>query len=174
MNNDEFADLTIAEAREFLDFFVESGSQAIADLTPAAARDGIEFDYTLSSLPNALGWIAAKLQFHRIPIPAETPEWLKASIPPDIAEFDDPSKMLMAHASYYLGECFARLPGMHWTTGDPEYMEKHMPVVTGFSDGVNLPPLVVVKTLMSKVVGDGAPTTEFESVVAVWRRGCRE
>jgi len=174
MNNDEFADLTPAEALEFLDYFIASGNSAITELAPAAARDGIELDYSLSSLSKALGWIATKLRFNQVPVPPDIPEWLKASSPPYFAEFDDPSKMLMAHASYYLGECFARLPGMHWTTGDPEYMEKHMPAVTGFSDGVNLPPLVVVKTLMSKVVVDGAPTTEFESVVAVWRRGCRE
>src|SRR5690349_15651800 len=134
MTDLDFENLSPKEALEFLDYFIASGSDAITELTPAAARDGIELDYSLSSLPKALGWFATKLRFHQVPIPPDIPEWLKVSSPPYFAEFDDQSKMLMAHASYYFGECFARLPGMRWTTGDPEYMEKHMPVVTGFSD----------------------------------------
>ncbi len=38
MSNGEFDDLTLAEARDFLDYFIASGSDAITELTPAAAR----------------------------------------------------------------------------------------------------------------------------------------
>jgi len=171
MSDDEFADLTLAEAREFLEYFISSGRAAVAELAPLAKSAGVSLDYRLVSLAGALEWFAHQLTFQRVPLPADTPDWIRASVPPDVIEFDDPSKLLIGRASYYLGECFARLPGMHWTTGDPEYAEKHMPVVAGFSKGVDLPPLMVVKNLLMDIV-EGQPRDSLLTCIEVWSARC--
>jgi hypothetical protein len=171
MSDDDFADLTLEEAREFLDYFLASGRAAVMDLAPSAKRAGVTLDYSLLSLSKALEWFAQQLTFQRVPLPADTPDWVRASVSPDMIEFDDASKLLIGRASYYFGECFARLPGMRWTTGDPEYAEKHMPVVTGFSKGVDLPPLMVVKNLMMDIV-EGQPRDSLLTCIEMWSARC--
>jgi hypothetical protein len=83
--------------------------------------------------------------------------------------FDDHSKTVLLRAGLYLGECFARLPGFRWTTGNVEYMQMHMPVVAGFRNAEELPPLVVAKNLFSRIVANNAATSIIDSTISVWQ-----
>lgn len=104
------------------------------------------------------------------PVPQDVPRWIRQAHKAGITEFDDDSQALLLRAAYYLGECFARLPDLYWATGDPEYMEKHMPVVAGFRSDEELPPLVVVENLFARIVGDAHPSKEIDETIEVWKR----
>lgn len=52
--------------------------------------------------------------------------------------------------------------------GDPEYVEKNMPVVAGFLSGDEMAPMMVVANLFARILGDGAPVTEIGSAIAAW------
>ena len=84
-------------------------------------------------------------------------------------EIEETSKPIVLRAAYYLGECFARLPGHAWSTGNTEYMGSNMPVVTGFLHDDELPPLAVCDNLLPRAPGDGAPEQAILTMVETWK-----
>ncbi len=172
MDYEFFHSLTADEARTYSDRFLEVEQQALEEMKALAAKDGVNADYTLSTLAGVLKWMVKQVRIDRFPVPEEVPEWIRQAHSEGLVEFDEDSKTVLLRAGYYLGECFARLPGLRWTTGDAEYMEKHMPVVAGFRGGQELPPLVVVDNMFTRIAGDGHPPTEIDSTIEVWLRDC--
>jgi hypothetical protein len=172
MDYEFFEALSFEEARAFLEEFCEVQRQGLEDMKPAAANAGIAFDYCLSSLADVLKWMIKNVRVHRVPVPEDEPWWIRQAHSNGLIEFDDESKTVLLRAAYYVGECFARRPGMRWTTGNVEYLGKNMPVVAGFRAGEELPPLIVVKNMFARIVGDGMPTSEVDATIEVWRDWC--
>jgi hypothetical protein len=172
MDYESFQAMSPEMARAYLDRFLEVERDAILSTVTLAAADGVQFDFSIQTLPDCLKWLVGKVRVHHVPLPEELPEWVKQSHPRGMTEFDDDSKTILLRASYYLGECFARLPGFSWTTGDPEYMEMNMPVVIGFADADALPAMVVVENMFLKIAADGQPTSTIDAGIAVWVSKC--
>jgi hypothetical protein len=172
MDYDFFQSLTAEGARAYLNRFLEVERQALEDMKPAAAREGVSLDYSMSTLADALKWMAKRVRIERLPVPAGEPWWIRQAHRDGVAEFDDDSKSIVLRAAYYLGECFARRPGLRWTTGNSEYMEKNMPVVAGFRLDQELPPIVVIDNMFARIAGDGGPLTRIDSTIEVWSRDC--
>jgi hypothetical protein len=168
MDYEFFHSLTQDEAHAFLDGFLKSEKPALEGMQSTAVSDGVNFDYSLSSLANVLKWLMKRVHVHRIPVPDEEPDWIRQAHRKGLIEFDDDSRSIILRAAYYLGECCARLPGMRWTTGNVEYLEKNMPVVVGFRLNQELPPLVVIENVFARILGDGAPVTTIDSTIRVW------
>lgn len=165
MDYESFHAMSPEVARAYLDRFLKVEREAIAEVSVVAAKAGVDVDYSLAALPNCLAWF---LQHVRISWCLSTTILPSGSVPHPhgLSEFDDDSKTILLRAGYYLGECFARLPGFHWTVGDPDYMQMNMPVVVGFRNDQQLPPLVVVENLFSRITADGAPLSEIDSTIA--------
>lgn len=172
MDYEFFHSLTTGEARVYLDRFLEVEHQALEEMKPVAAGDGVNLDYSLASLADALKWMVKRVRIQRVPVPEDEPWWIRQAHPDGLVEFDDESKTIILRAAYYLGECFARLPGLSWTTGDAEYLQKNMPVIAGFRGDDELPPLVVVNNMFARILGDGMPITEIDSTIEVWKGFC--
>ncbi len=169
MDYEFFESLTVDQAQRFLNDFRESQEQTLEELRPFAADDGVKLDHALSSLPDALKWMVKRVRVHWIPVPDNEPSWIRQAHPEGLIEFDDDSKTMIFLAAYYLGECFAHLPGMRWATGNVEYMGKHMPVVGGFCLDDELPPLVVIRNMFARILGRGAPITGIDSTIKEWQ-----
>ena len=163
-----FESFTPDQATEFLNHFLAMERQALEELVATAERDGIHLDYSLASLPDVLKWMMRQVSFRWASLPPEEPEWIRKAHPHGVLEFDDASKAMISRAACYLGECFARLPGMRWTTGNLEYMEKNMPVVAGLRQGDELPPLEVVENLYSRIAGGDGPITDIDRAINAW------
>lgn len=168
MDYEFFESLTAAEAQAFLNAFRTSQEEAVARMTPAAANEGICLDFSLSSLADVLKWMIKSVHVHHVPVPEEEPWWIRQAHPNGLVEFDDDSKTMLLRAGYYLGECFARLRGVHWAVGDVEYMQGNMPVIAGFRNADELPPLVVIENMFARIVGGGEPTTRIGATIEVW------
>ena len=169
MDYDFFDSLTPEQAQAYLNRFVEVERQALKELQADAAKGKICLDYSLSSLPSVLKWMVKQVRMIRTPVPEDLPQWIRQAHRKGLAEFDDDSKTIVLRAAYYLGECFARLPGMRWSTGNVEYLEKNMPVIAGFSHDQELPPLIVARNQFARIVRGGKPDSEIDSMIEVWK-----
>ena len=167
-----FESLTMAEATSYLQRFLAVEKEALEEMKPVAAREGVVLDYSLQSLAHVLKWMVKRVRIRRIPVPEDEPQWIRQAHSEGIMEFDDDSKTVVIRAAYYLGECFSRLSGMRWTTGNVEYIHKNMPVVAGFQGDDELPPLVVVDNMFARIVGDWASPTRIDSTIQVWLLKC--
>lgn len=169
MDYEFFHSLSNDEAQALLADFLATESRTLESLVSEALAEGVVFDFDLDLLPGVLKWMAGRVGVYRVPVEKDTPSWIRQTLPEGRLEFEDGSRCAIYAAAYYLGECFARLPGMKWTIGDPEYLEKNMPVVAGFRHEMELPPLVVVTNMFARVVGEGDSPTTIDSIVASWR-----
>jgi hypothetical protein len=170
MDYESFQAMSTDVAHAYLDRLLEVEREALTYASIGAKRSGVDFDYSLASLPRCLAWLVQDVHVNWVPLPDDVPDWMRSAHPRGSSEFDDDSKSILLRTGYYLGECFARLPGFHWTVGDSEYMQMNMPVVTGFQNDRQLPPLVVVENLFLRIVADGAPLSEIDSTIAAWLR----
>jgi hypothetical protein len=55
-----------------------------------------------------------------------------------------------------------------WAVGDPEYIEKNMPVVAGFRGGMELAPMMVCENSFAAILGDGEPESVVDVMVQSW------
>ena len=141
MNFEFFESLTLEQARDHLREFIGTESAAWEGMRSAAQHAGVTMDYSVVSLSPFLKWIVQQVQVVRIPVPASEPKWIREAHKDGLIDFEQESKSLILRAAYYLGETFVRShPSLGWTTGNPEYLEKNMPVVAGFRSGLEMSP----------------------------------
>jgi hypothetical protein len=169
MNFALFDSMSLDEARDHLNGFLESERLALESMRPAAEEAGVVMDYSLSSLPHVLKWILKRVRFVRVPLPASEPEWIRQAHPEGIIEFNEESKYLILRCAYYMGECFVRShPALRWATGDPEYIEKNMPVVAGFTSDKEMATMMIVKNVFTRILGYNAPITDIDRALNTW------
>ena len=152
-----FREGTEAEAREFLDRFLEDGAAWVEG-------DGLSADYSLASVPEVLAVVAQQVELAEA-TPAEAPEWVRdvvAEHSGGFRDFAESSRSCVLRAAYYLGAAFVTTyPVLRWELGADERPEIRQPVVTGFASGEDLVVLPAAETLLA---GD-----ETAALVARWR-----
>lgn len=169
MNFELFESLTPEEAREHLQGFLDTERVAMDIMVPAAEQAGVRMDYSIASLPSVLKWILSGVQIVRVPVPATEPDWIREFHKDGLIDFPDQSKYLILRAAYYLGECFVRAnSALFWTTGDPDYAEKNMPVVSGFQFNKEMAPMMVCENVFSGIRGRGEPESNIDKMVRAW------
>ncbi len=170
MDYEYFQSLSKEAARDCLASLLDSQRQATPAMVAAAAHDGVSLDFSLSSLPDAMKWMLKRVGVHRRQWDDAVPWWVQHTDPKGFIDFNDDSLTTLLYAGYYLGECFSRLPSLRWDIGSPDYMECNMPVVVGFRNALELPPLEVVENVFTRILGRGAPVTSIDSTLEVWLR----
>ena len=157
------------EALEHLQGFLDTERTALELIKPAAAKKGIVIDYSLASLGDFLRWILPSIEIVRVPIPDTEPTWIRAFHANGLIEFQGDSKYLVLRAAYYLRESFVRASGpLSWTVGRAEYIEKNMPVITGFQHKIEMAPLMICENLFSGILGDGEPDNAIDLMIDAW------
>ncbi len=170
MDFEAFQSMTNAEAVEYLSSLLATERPIVDDISKAAREKGVNFDYTLETLPECLKWLMRQMRMTAVPLPPDIPDWIRSTQPQGLSEFDDESKSLILRGGYYLGECFARRPGLSWAIGNPKFMFCNMPVITGFQNDQELPPLLVFENLCARVLERNQPNSVFDSVIDNWRQ----
>lgn len=164
-----FEAMTPQEAREYLRGFLETESVALEAQRAGAEQSGVSMDFTVASLPSILRWIMGKVRIMRVPVPASEPDWIQEWHKSGLIDFDEESKYWILRGAYYLGECFVRsYPSLRWGTGDPQYIEKNMPVVIGFRSGTEMAPMMIVENLFSRILGRNGSATDIDRAVTAW------
>lgn len=166
-----FESLTDTEALEFLNRFIAVEEKAVTDMVRGADQEGIQADFTISSVPSVLKWVAGKLKtFPRQP--DETlPSWITKceSYARGLFDFSEPSKVLVLRAAYYLGDSFVRdSSALSWSVGNCNTAEKNMPVITGFRFNLELAPILVVENLFRRMIADDGSDAAIDLAMNSW------
>jgi hypothetical protein len=171
MNFAFFENLTVQEAREYLDRFRALGNDVLPDLISAAEVDGVVADLSVASIEGVVGWVARQaVTFPLAPAPA-LPEWIRASdtYEANLFDFDEPSKVLILRLAFYLGESFARTyPQLSWGVGRKDTAPQGQPVITRFLHGMEMPVLLVAENLVARAASGESPAGDAARAVSVW------
>jgi hypothetical protein len=151
-----FQEGTEAEAREFLERFLQDGE---------AAEFGGTADFSLASVPEVVDAIKPEVELVDAPPPTDAPEWVRDIVADHgggFRDFAESSRSCVLRAAYYVGASFVTTyPVLRWELGGEQRPEVRQPVVTGFASGEDLPVLRAAEALLA---GDDAAAT-----VARWR-----
>jgi hypothetical protein len=149
---------TEAEAREFLERFLEDGAAWVAG-------NGAEADFSLASVPEVVDAIRSQVELVDAPPPDDAPDWVRDVVAEHgggFRDFAESSRQCVLRAAYYVGASFVTTyPVLRWEIGADERPEVRQPVVTGFASGEDLAVLGAAEALLAG--GDAAET------VARWR-----
>jgi hypothetical protein len=171
MNFELFEAMTPIKAQEHLQYFLDTESKAVEAMRPAIEKAGLTLDYSVASLAPILKWFFQKIEAVRVPVPDTEPDWIRQAHQEGLIEFPEESKYLILRAAYYLGETFVRThQSLRWTTGNPEFIEKNMPVVSGFQTGVEMAPQMIMENLAIRILGSNAPLQDIDKAISLWLR----
>jgi len=167
-----FEGLSRDQAQDFLRSFLREERTAVRLMLDAAHREAdIRDDFTIESASRVLRWAAQKLKIvPKTPDPSQ-PTWIRQtdSYAHAMLGLDDPSNILTLRCAFYLGESFVKsYSGLKWSVGDPEIAEQNQPVITGFTGGGEMSPLLVCQNLFLRVAVDGASLDHIGRAVAFW------
>jgi hypothetical protein len=172
VNYQLFKSLNPADAEQLLATYLEIGRSDADEMASSAAAAGIRADYSLSSVPRVLEWFHTMLRIVEREADPTLPEWIRSSRTylDGLFDFDENSKALVLQGSYYFGESFVRsFNHLHWGVGKQDFIQENMPVVAGFGDGMEMPPLLVVNNLFRRILIDSGRMSDIEKVVDFWR-----
>ena len=143
-----FAEGTEAEAREYLEHFLEEGAAAAAagfgdPKTPVLA------DFSLASVPEVLAWIGARVEVVEVPAPAEVPLWVQSVLDQNGAGFRD-----FAEASRPLV--------LHFVSQEPSYGNQLMDRIGSLTAGALAVNPNTMYPLLRSLEADGHVAGEWE------------
>jgi hypothetical protein len=161
--------MTPNEANAILHGFLESEKPAIEAMRVHSCNTDTCLNYRLDTLTESLKWFLRQVKVKNVPVPSTEPSWIQHAHKNGLYEFDEVSKTNVLHAAFYLGESFVQAnEKLKWAIGNPEMIQKNMPVVTGFQRGHELAPLMVVENVFLRILGDRVPLTHLDKMVEVW------
>jgi hypothetical protein len=171
MDFEFFEKLSQDEANAFLSRFRELEAPKIEEMRKQSAVTGFELNFSIQSIAPFMRWALARL----VAIPKEPDSqvswWIRNtdSYIKRLFEFDDQSKSLILRVAYYLGESFVKSHStLRWGTGNPKYAQTKMPVVVGFRNGKELPPILVADNLLGRVTAEPSKLPDVEKTIECW------
>lgn len=171
MSAELFQSMSKEAAQLLLAEFLRDGKANIGIVIAHASRNGVNCDYSIESLAAFLHWAFSEMKtVPREPNP-DVPEWIRSTedYQSGLFDFDDRSKNLICFAAYYLGECFVgAYPKLKWSTGNQEFHQANMPVVAGFSDDDELPPMLLMENLFRRAIKRPDRVVGIDTAIATW------
>jgi len=171
MNFQFFESLSVAEAEEFLRRFLEVESGKVEELLRAVRAEGLLADFSLASIYSLFEWVLRRASSVPKEPDLSLPDWIRntSSYSQGLFEFDDFTKEAILQCAYYMGESFARAsPILKWGIGNRDFAEQNQPVITGFRQDIEMPPILVTENIFQRVSLRGASPTVVQSIVDYW------
>lgn len=164
-----FENLSVSEAKAYLDRFLELEATEVATMLGEVRAAGIKADFSVGSIAGVVRWIGSRIWV--VPTSGIS-SGLRDSMEQHggFLNFHEGSRPLVLRGSYYFGHSFvSSYPQLEWALGRAERAEFQQPVVTGFQTGADLPALVVVENLMLGA-NDSGFDQRVQTAVATWRK----
>jgi len=173
MNFEFFENLSIEEANSFLQNFLIEEERELFSMKGDLAEADISLEFDLKCALALLHWTLNSL----ITLPEKEddslPSWIKSSssYKNGLFQFDEPSKLLILRSAYYMGECFVRSNSkLRWGVGDVTSAVKHMPVVTGFNNSMEMSPIMILENVFSRILANESTDEAIEKMLDTWQR----
>lgn len=172
-----FEKLTPQEASDFLEHYRRAAAQACDELVRRAAAAGVPTDFTPASTAALLRWTVDGIA--TVPLDPGTrlegvPDWIRDTpgFLGSLFEFDEASRPDILGASFHLGESFVQASPdrLRWATGDRETALMNQPVVAGFQHHLELSPVMVTESLMSRLIKYPDRLADVDRAVGIWQR----
>ena len=166
-----FEAMSDSEAEEYLQGFLAFGKGRGMEVLEEKLSSSIYLNYTVESLPIVLqGLVPILKTVPRVPDPA-VPEFIRNTEDYKLGlfDFDDASNTVLLAVAYYLGETFVRtFPKLKWATGNTDYRECNMPVVTGFRFNKELAPILICENILRGVIKGRRDDTSIDIAIEMW------
>jgi hypothetical protein len=160
-----------SEAEEYLDEFLAFGKDRGMKVLENNLSSETALDYTIESLSIIFKALIPILNtLPRAPDP-NVPEFIRNTeeYEKGLFDFDDASNTVLLAVAYYLGETFVRtFPKLKWATGNTDYRECNMPVVTGFKFKKELAPILICENILRGVIKGRRDGTSIDIAVEMW------
>jgi len=165
-----FEAMSKSEAEEYLNEFLafgkDRGMKVLESLSSETA-----LNYTIESLSIIFKALIPILKtLPRAPDP-KVPEFIRNTeeYEKGLFDFDDASNTIVLAAAYYLGETFVRkFPELKWATGNIDYRECNMPVVTGFKFNIELAPILISENIFRGGVSGLRDNASIDTAIEMW------
>lgn len=164
-----FESMSKSEAEEYLNEFLafgkDRGIKVLEGHLPFA------LDFTVGSLSIVFKALIPVLKtLPRAPDP-NVPEFIRNTedYEKGLFDFDDASNTIVLAAAYYLGETFVRkFPELKWATGNTDYLQGNMPVVTGFKFRKELAPILISENIFRGAVSGSSDDASIDTAIEMW------
>ena len=166
-----FETLSKDDAERFLANFLSVESRVIDETMAQAESEGVTLILGTSSIKPMLSWIFQKLKTTPKAADMTLPHWISAtdSYKRGLFNFDQPSKILILRAAYFLGASFVRdYSQLCWGTGKRETALQNMPVIKGFKLNLEMPPILVTQNLAGRIQEQNAPISIVDTAIETW------
>lgn len=171
MNFEFFEALSPNEASKFLQNFLEVESRMAIEFVESQWDQNVGAPYSIESVGGVLWSLVDQVRMIEAKPHEELPSWIQgcSSYARGLVEFDSPSKIFVLRGAHYIGETFVRsYSALSWAVGNIETAEQNMPVVTGFSSGLEMAPILIIENLFMRVVVDDAGPEVINAAVSFW------
>jgi hypothetical protein len=121
MDFDFFDQLSSADARKFLENFLEQEKEGFLSMESELRDDGIDTRFRIENVEKVLLWVLGKLKTIAREPDTSLPTWIvnTPSYSQGLRDFDELSQILVMRAAYFLGEAFVESnPNLSWAVGD--------------------------------------------------------
>lgn len=157
MNYDFFHRMSKREARDYFDHFIWEVREGLETMQNELMRVGLNPDYSMRSIPAIFKWVVDnKINTIQLSPDMSLPEWIRGTeeYKEALFEYDDESKIIVNRMCFYFGECFVRTyrERLKWSIGNARYIQRNMPVVKGFTDDLELAPLIVANNILVDLI----------------------
>jgi len=166
-----FESLSMSDARAFLANFLSVESKAMGEMFDQAKAEGVELAFSTSSIKPMFTWVLRSIKSNPKAPDLTLPEWITGteSYKRGLFVFDEPSKILVLRAAYFVGASFiSEYPHLKWDTGDCETALMNMPVIKGFRMDLELPAILVAENAISRIHAQNHPLETIDTMVKSW------
>jgi hypothetical protein len=171
MRFDLFERMSCEEANAVLAKFLAEEPARLERFREQAKDAGASCDFTIQSVAGFVRYVMESLSTRSIPPDENVPEWIRSTddYKNSLYEFDERSGDLIVTAAFYVGEAFRRsFDGLEWGTGDTETAFANMPVVQGFENDREFPPILILENLIRRIIEEPEKSGDIEVMVSRW------
>ncbi len=148
----ELYELSTAEATDLLNAFLDAERKTFATI----AIDSVTLNYSQASV----------LQFF---------DCATQEVRRSVGAGKNIDRVLALRLAYYFGESLIRASNrLGWSIGESGFAQENHPVISGFSNGLEAAPIMIVRNLLSAVAIDGQPFSRIENAVNTWFKSAAE
>ncbi len=166
-----FHELSNQEANCFLEEFLESESKVLAEIIESWAINGRELSLVRDNIvPYFLEYdpiVRPKFRDWGDHLPEEMkslPEHAKGE-----SYFEEDARICLLRMGYFFGECLRNESNkLHWAVGESKYAYAGMPVIVGFVNGLECPPIQICENTIRKIEKNGLTFDQFLNVFDYW------
>jgi hypothetical protein len=171
MKFEVFEKMSPEDAQDCLAGFLDFGSNRGRQLLEGSLPPTVELSFEVSTLRLLLKSLLPLLKIVPRDPDLTVPDFIRQTedYQKGLFDFDEPTKPVVLAAAYYFGESFIRkFTQLKWATGNIEYLQANMPVVSGFAHNIEMAPILIVENIFTGIIAGSRNETSIDIAIDTW------